>query len=178
MIEIWKDIPGYEGFYQVSNLGRVKSLPRKGWMERNKCWRLRKNRIFKLSADKSGYVRVLLRLNCKPKSFSVHRLVLISFVGESNLQVNHKNGIKDDNRLENLEYCTQSENTKHAYESGLALARRGEKSSLSKLTGKDILSIRSLYKTGKYKQCELADMHNIKQPNVSDIINMKTWKHI
>ena len=96
--EIWKDIPGYEGLYQASNLGRILSL------------KFAKTRILRLRKNNYGYFLVTLR-NCnKSKTFSVHRLVLLAFVGKSDLVVDHINEIKTDNRLCNLEYVTYEEN--------------------------------------------------------------------
>lgn len=96
--EVWKDIPGYESHYKVSNFGRVKSLKNN------------REKILKLNPDKDGYSIVYLCLNSKIKTFKVHRLVMLSFVGKSELQVDHLNKIKNDNRIENLEYVTPREN--------------------------------------------------------------------
>lgn len=107
MNEIWKDIPNYEGLYQASNLGRIKSLKRKG----------AKEKILKGFYDEFGYLRVALCKNNEIKKYKVHRLIAITFISNPNnyKQVNHDNGIKDDNRVENLEWCTPSYNTKHSY---------------------------------------------------------------
>jgi len=110
-MEIFKDIPRYGGLYQVSNLGRVKSL------------KFNKEKIMKQSfllKNKNSYLVLNLNKDNKSKSWLVHRLVLLAFKGSSNLDVNHINGIKSDNRLENLEYCTRSENIKHAIYMGLS----------------------------------------------------------
>lgn len=113
---IWADIPGYEGRYQINKNGEIKSLV----YYYNGYQNPRRNRILKPSKGRDGYLRVALTDDKGSVKFCrVHRLVLLSFVGESNLQVNHINGIKTDNRLSNLEYVTQSENMKHAYRIGL-----------------------------------------------------------
>lgn len=105
-MEEWKDI--YEG-YQISNLGRVKSLKRK------------ENKIMKLKVDRLGYVRVHLRVNNSDVTESVHRLVAKAFIPneDNKKEVNHINGIKTDNRAENLEWSTRTENINHAYKTKL-----------------------------------------------------------
>ena len=111
--EIWKDVVDYEGLYQVSNLGRVKSFSRPGnWKER----------ILKLVLDGDGYYCVSLYKNGKRKRFSVHRLVVMAFIGPipKGLVVNHINECQTDNGLENLEICTHTENMNH----GTCNARR------------------------------------------------------
>lgn len=102
-MEIWKDIPNYEWLYQVSNLWNVKSL-------------FRYKNILKWNYDLKWYKYVVLYKNSNKKIFRVHRLVLLTFIWDNTLQVNHKNGIRDDNRLDNLEYCTASENIKHSFD--------------------------------------------------------------
>lgn len=111
--EVWRDIPGYESLYKVSSLGRVKSLG-------NRLGR--KEKILKQHIQRDGYKRVLLyKKGLKPKKFPVHRLVAITFIPNplQKEQVNHQNGYKLDNRLENLNWMTRKENIAHAYETGL-----------------------------------------------------------
>lgn len=110
--EIWKDIKDYEGYYQVSNQGRVKSLKR----TITKCNGVKMpvhEKILINSMSEHGYHRVSFCVNSKKIDRLVHRLVLAAFIGESKLHVNHKNGVKTDNTLKNLEYCTQLENNNH-----------------------------------------------------------------
>lgn len=97
-MEIWKDIPWYEWKYQASNLWRIKS----------------EYKILKKVLMKNWYETITLYSNNK-KNYRVNRLVMLTFKWRSDLQVNHKNWIKTDNRLENLEYVTASENLKHSY---------------------------------------------------------------
>lgn len=127
MIEIWKDIEGYEGMYQVSNLGRVKSLER--WQYNPVCQdckqyvpeRIKTASNKKENGKKQGYLTMVLYRNNKGKNVYVHRLVAEAFIPnpEGKETVNHKNGDKHDNRAENLEWNTYSENNAHAMKTGL-----------------------------------------------------------
>ena len=112
--EIWKDIPGYETYYQISNFGNVRSL------DRYYNGRKLKGKLLKLSPNKFGYLRFTAKKDNITKTLHVHRIVLLTFkpINEEK-QVNHINGIKSNNRLENLEWCTDSDNKKHAYKTGL-----------------------------------------------------------
>ena len=108
--EIWKDVIGYEGIYQVSNLGNIKSKSRNG-TKNNYEWL-----YIKQNLKKSGYLNVVLTKNNNSKTFRTHRLVAIAFLlnKENKPQVNHKNGIRNDNCIDNLEWVTASENKKHS----------------------------------------------------------------
>ena len=114
MKEIWKDIPDYEGYYQVSNLGRVKSLSRNVRHFRGGLKKI-KEKIINLEKTNKDYLRVSLSKNGKIKRYSVHQLVAMAFLNHKpcgyELVVNHKNFIKNDNRLDNLEIITQRENS-------------------------------------------------------------------
>ncbi|HDP5827287.1 TPA: HNH endonuclease [Staphylococcus aureus] len=113
MKEEWRDIPNYEGLYQVSNLGRVKSLARKT-NQTNKNRHI-KEKILRQRKQKYGYTEVTLRKNNKRVHHRVHRLVMLAFTGSSELPVNHIDGDKSNNIVSNLEYCTYQENTIHYY---------------------------------------------------------------
>ncbi len=112
-MEIWKDIIGYESLYSVSNLGRVKALKRK--INSPRGFRTARERILKI-ADCNGYSLVMLCKEGTRINKLVHRLVAISFLNnpENKPCINHKNGIKTDNRVENLEWSTYSENELHS----------------------------------------------------------------
>lgn len=120
----------------------------------------------------------LSKLDGLKQTFRVHRLVLMAFNNIENskeLEVNHKDGDKKNNCLENLEWVTPSENQKHAFENGLQKPRRGENSNFSKLSQDDINLIFSLYKNGK-TQKEISELVGCSRSNISYILNRKTWQ--
>lgn len=126
-LEIWKDIEGYEGLYQISNIGRIKSqqrnVPHKGMGKFSVPERIRKP-----GDNGHGYLILPLCKNGAVKSRYVHRLVATAFIPnlERKSTVNHKNGIKADNRVENLEWATQSENSQHGFDNGLIVQNKGK----------------------------------------------------
>jgi len=120
MLQKWKSINGYEGLYEVSNFGEIRSLDRQVMHKHTGCRKI-KGRIKKLMIDRDGYPVVKLSKNGKKCHFGVHRLVATAFI-ENPLelpQVNHKDGIKTNNHSSNLEWVTCSENAIHAFGLGL-----------------------------------------------------------
>lgn len=122
-MEQWKDIDGFEGMYQVSDLGRVRSLERTVKMVRNgrQYDMHHKGKLLSASVTKDGYATVQIFKDSKPHTYKVHRLVAKTFLSnKGNLpEVNHKDGDKENNRADNLEWCTRSNNMRHAYRNGL-----------------------------------------------------------
>ena len=104
--EIWKDIKEYDGKYQVSNLGNVRN---------------NKNHILKPSKNRKGYLNVVLYKNNASKTLRIHRLVALTYISNPNKypQVNHIDGNKENNKVDNLEWCNNSINQKHAFINGL-----------------------------------------------------------
>lgn len=161
MNEVWKDVVGYEYYYMVSNMGEIR---RKG-----------KITAMKHNAGKRGYKSIMLHLNSKPMRFYVHRLVAIAFLGnpENKKEVNHINGIKHDNRVENLEWVTQKENKKHAVKIGLI--PKGECHCNCKVSEAAARDIKFNYKKGVNTHKYFAMKYNISTKNVSQITRNKRW---
>lgn len=184
--EIWKDIPGYEGLYQASSLGKIKSILRKEKSLHPKTKKIfirtRNEKFLRFSLDKDGYLKVRPCKNGKPKMFSVHKLILLTFKPNLNNlpQINHINGIKTDNHINNLEWCDHSHNMKHSYANNLhkIANKQGENSPVSILTEKQVLEIRRLWSFGEYNQKQLSEKFNTEQSNISRIVNNIYWKHI
>lgn len=174
MTERWKDIAGYEDVYQASSLGRMKRMS-----GRTNTYR---GRILKPTEDARGYLHVTLWKDGVNRNAWVHRLVAESFLPRSpgKNEVNHKNGNKSDNRVENLEWCTRSENNRHAFSvlgrSGISL--RGEANGRSILTDRKVVEIRRLYDTGEHTQRELGEMFGVSNQAISAIIRRETWQHV
>ena len=132
-----------------------------------------------LRERKDGYVVVCLYINKKDKYFYLHRLLAETFIPnpEGKKFVNHINGNKSDNRVENLEWCTASENSKHAFDNGLLSnpVLKGEDHGMSKLSQSDINEIRHRYKTENIYQSTLADIYGVGQSHISRIIRGESW---
>lgn len=114
--EIWRDVVGYEGLYQVSNIGRVKGVARKVVFSGNKMknW---SEKVLAIGTNKLGYQQITLSNNTKTKRHSVHRLVALAFIERPHQKpdINHIDGNPSNNKVENLEWCTRSENGLHSY---------------------------------------------------------------
>lgn len=118
-VEEWRDVVGFEGLYQVSSLGKVKSLSRS--IYNGKGFYLSKDKILKPNVLAKGYLQVDLKRKRKRHALQVHRIVAMTFIPNPNgyPQINHINGDKQDNRVDNLEWCNNSQNQIHAWRTGL-----------------------------------------------------------
>lgn len=168
--EEWKPIPGYEGWYSASTLGRIRR-DRRGVGTHA-------GRILKPLKGFHGYVRIFLNRHGIHRQFAVHRLVCAAFFGPcpEGYEVNHKHGIKHDNRITELEYVTRGENNRHAYQTGLTQMRHGEMAPGARLTKADVIQIRQLLKTMPVKH--VADRFGVARGTVSDIKHGLTWRRV
>lgn len=183
-IEIWKDVAGYEGYYQVSSIGRVKSLDREvsQWNESAKkiTTRLQISIYMSPFEDKDGYLKVQLTKDGVRNKFFVHRLVALNFIPnpENKPEVNHKEGNKKDNRVELLEWNTTSENQIHAIANKLYITAKGETAGQAKLKEVQVREIHSLWKSGEVTQEYLSNMFGVAGSAISRIVNGVRWRHV
>ena len=168
MVSEVKIVPGYEN-YECDIFGNVWSLNYNRTGERRKL---------KPAIDRFGYLYINLWKNGKQKTFKIHRLIMLSFVGESELQVNHIDGNKKNNNFLNLEYCTALENTLHALRTGLACSK-GENNGQSKLNKQQVIEIKTEllnYKRGMI--AALGRKYEVDPETISSIKKGKSWKHV
>lgn len=165
MEEMWEDIPGYEGHYQVSSAGKIFSY--------------KTNRIISQNHFREGYKMTILSKDGKSKQFSVHRLVAEVFVPnpENKPIVNHKDGVKDNNYWLNLEYVTSSENTYHALRTGLKRILKGEEIYNCKIKDHEVFEIFSLRKQGLTLK-QIGDIFNVKISTIYNILKGNSRKHL
>ena len=180
MDEVWISIRDYEGFYDISNFGVVKGLARQvPWKT---SVRTMKEKIMKYSIE-DGYRRVGLCKGGHQTKISIHRMVAEAFIPNPlNLpEVNHIDGIKTNNVVTNLEWCTDSYNKKHAYDTGLKKSpeglNQGIKHGMSKLVDDNVLLVLRLLELG-LSQYKIAKIVGINQSGISRIKNNKLWHHI
>lgn len=177
-MEIWKDVPGYEGQYQVSNEGRVKSLARVVSVPRNR-WGRRSVRsvneaVMSLQKDRRNRIFVALRRDGKSKRFTVASLVAAAFIGPrpEGLLVLHGDGDSTNNHADNLRYGDHAANMEDARQHGTLT--QGEKQWLAKLTADEVKFIRITSLSGAY----LAAQYNVTPACISAIRQRKNWKHV
>jgi hypothetical protein len=162
--ELWKVIPNFPK-YEASNFGRIRSIKTKRILS------------FCEKQNNGKYLNAILYKDQRRYSVRVHRMVLFAFKGIDTKDVNHKDGNKQNNNINNLEYCTKEENMRHAWNTGLCKKQLGEETSIAKLTEKDILEIRGLLSL-EINQYTIAKTFNVNQSTISRIKSKHNWSHI
>jgi hypothetical protein len=165
-MEIWKKIEGFEN-YSVSSEGRVRH-------DKN-------DNLKKPGITNKGYLTInfmATKFNNR-KCPKIHRLVAQAFLPNPNnyKEVNHLNGIKTDNRVENLEWCSGSQNVKHSFQIGLQKGKKGTENNFCVLAEYEVLEIRKLYLQG-ISQNEICKLYNKCYGTINKIVNRKSWTHI
>lgn len=177
MTEIWKDIPGCETAYAVSNHGNVKSLSRHVIGGRGKRQYV-PEKLLKQVKDSDGYSVVSIRFNdASRRVMKVHRLVLITFVGHSDNICCHGDGNKENNHLSNLRFGTAKDNADDRTKHGIKVGALGESNGVAKLTVKEVHEIRE-WLTYKLSHKKIAKMFNVCSESIRKIAIGKTWSHV
>lgn len=178
--EKWKPVIGYEGLYEVSSRGRVRSLTRRvhggrvGWSDR-----IVAGQTMKPSRKINGYMQITFCDNGRNSTQTIHATVAAAFLGRrpNGMQVNHIDGDKLNNAASNLEYVTAKENVRHAFECGLSTCK-GEMHPNSKLTTDQVREIRRRYAAGGVSHYDLADEYPVNRPTIGKILSGKMWGHV
>jgi hypothetical protein len=159
--ETWKDVPGYEGRYQVSDQGRVRGPS---------------GRVMRGGTAPNGYAHVTLRSSHHKVTAPIHKLVASAFLEQPSCgrnHINHRDGVKKNNAATNLEYVSNQEN--HAHASRLGLKPKGEKNGNSRLTEKEVARIKRL--VGKVSDAYLARTFSVCRKTIANIRTERTWRH-
>ena len=166
-----KDVSFAPGYY-VTDQGEVYS--------KNYNRRIGVDRKLKPEIANNGYLRYTIWVKGKRTRFLAHRLIAIVLIeNPKNLKyVNHKNSIRTDNRVDNLEWCTMSDNIKHGYSDGFLIPTQGELHGNHILTEQQVLRVRKMYVPRKFSQEKVAELFGVKRGCIKDIVERKTWKHI
>lgn len=175
-MEEWKDIVGYEGYYQVSSYGNVKSLDRNIVRKDGKIYRCYSRILIPFQGHTCNYLTVQLSKNNITQKYMIHRLVAYMFLGllpDSSLEVNHKDGNRHNNCVDNLEIITHQENINHSVAMNLK-HDYGEQSTNAKLTNKDAAMIRQMWYNG-VKQVELAEMYRVSKQAINRLVHNKSY---
>jgi hypothetical protein len=169
-IERWKDIPGWEGLYQVSDLGRVMSIPRKGAI----------GGLLNPYEKKDGYQIIKLCHGSVRLDFRVHRLVMLAFSGPSDLHVLHSDHDRSNNRLSNLRYGTHQDNMDDLASSGRrkSNAPKGVNHPRARLTEREVRKIRKRLAEGQTTQVDLGKKFGVSFRTINDIKCGRTWAHL
>lgn len=181
--EIWKPVVGFEGYYEISSIGRLKSVKRS--YEVNGRWnkthiRHMEEKLYKPYMAKTGYWDVFIHLHGRHRQ-SIHRMVAKAFIPNPGNKgyVNHINSIRTDNRVGNLEWVTHQENMMHGYLHGSLRipASVGQDNGRAVLTNEQVLEIRKLYKEGMRPK-QLIEKYQLKKATLEGVIYNTKWKHL
>lgn len=164
MKEIFKNVENFESEFQISNFGRLYSK--------------RTNKILKCRKTKSGYSEIHTYVSNKSVSFRIHRLVAVAFISnpENKREVNHIDGDKSNNRSDNLEWVTSSENVIHAFKNNLMNVSKGEDHFRAVLNWDKVREIRHIYKTNSISTNAIARLYGVSGGTIRAILYNKTWK--
>ena len=173
-MEQWKAIPGFSR-YEASNLGNLRSLNYN---------RTGKIKLIKPAISRGYLKTMLLSDDGKYYSWTVHKWIALAWLGPRfEFEVNHKSGVKTDNSVANLEYCTRSENIQHAFDIGLQKPKRGMLNGMAKLSDEDVKEIRkcvSKHPGRYYGRKELASKYGVSEAHIKDIVSGRrgVWSHL
>lgn len=176
-MEQWKDIVGYESYYQISNYGNLRSKDRLV-ISKNNSLALKKGRLKKPSMANNYFLAMLSKEHI-PKAITIHRLVAMHFIENpmNKKEINHKDGNKQNNHVDNLEWVTRSENSQHSYNNGLQISRKGSMHHFAKINESDVLNMFMLYNNGVSRK-EIANRYtHISYSSICRILKGRTWKH-
>lgn len=174
MKEEWRNIKGYEGYYQVSNLGRIRSVKRK------LCdGKTRRGAVVKGFPDRNGYYRIVLHKEAKMHRYMVHRLVASAFIDNPHNypMINHIDEDKSNNAVTNLEWCDCKYNINYGTRTKRA---SGENTKNSKLTTDNVKEIRNIYipKSKEFGAMALANKYGVSQSAIVRAVSKRNWKYI
>jgi hypothetical protein len=177
--EVWRNIEGYEGIYEVSSLGKIRSLDRVVVNKLGRRCHFRGREIKPSKCKIWGYWRLMLCQECKCSSFQVHQLVARAFLGEKpqGKQINHIDGNKDNNAASNLEHVTPTENCNHYLALGLRDSMRGERHFRAKVTAEQVREMRRLRASGSILK-DIAEEFDVCISTASKITNGSAWSHV
>lgn len=161
--EVWKTIPEAPGYF-VSSLGRVRGMRTGG--------------ILRPGKNRCGYLGVVLSIGGQPVQRRVHRLVGLAFLDPdpNRREVNHKNGVKTDNRAMNLEWATRSENVKHGYEVLKCHDQSGSKNGMARLSEEDVREIKHMLP--RWNDAQIAACFNVGRATIWKIRTGRSWTHV
>lgn len=173
VFEEWRPVVGYEGWYEVSNLGRARRVKPMNGARLGKC--------LAIVNEPTGYVHYHLSKDGVDRTIHVHTMVALAFIGPRppKMEINHRDGVKTNNRLENLEYVTSRENTMHSFDVLGQRERqpRGEKHYKTRLTEAQVRDIK-FAELGRGGQTRLAERYGVTIATISAIRLGKVWQHI